>query len=155
MDNPFWQFSLSIYGLEGMPPICLALQDELGFDVNILLYAAWLAALDKRLTSPHLAGLEDRVRPWRQQVVQPLRALRRQLRQYPPAVAVREQLKQLELDSERQQQDAMWRYYGNSQPLPTVEGALWENLGELVDCMPDHRREAERQLTAFVGLVQA
>jgi uncharacterized protein (TIGR02444 family) len=154
MDNPFWEFSLATYGREGVPPVCLALQDELGVDVNILLYAAWLASMDEQLTSSHLAGLEDRVRPWRRRVVQPLRALRRQLRDYPSAAAVREQVKQLELDTERQQQDSMRHYYGNSQPLSAVEGTLRANLRELVDCLPGRREEAESSLQAFADLLQ-
>lgn len=155
MDNPFWDFSLVSYGQQGMPQACLALQDELGLDVNTLLYAAWLASMDQQLTQQHLQGLEDRVGPWRERVVRPLRALRRELRDYSPAAGVREQIKQLELDSERQQQDEMWHYYGNSRPLPAVEEALWVNLGELMQGLPDQRKEAETYLKVFVGLLQA
>ena len=155
MDNPFWEFSLAAYGLEGVSPACLAIQDELGVDVNILLYAAWLAATDRQLTRSHLAGLEDAVRPWRLRVVQPLRSLRQELRDYPAAASVREQVKELELNAERQQQDAMWHYYGNSEPPGVVEGALRVNLGALADSLPGYRGDAEKYLEVFAELLEA
>jgi uncharacterized protein (TIGR02444 family) len=37
-DDPFWRFSLDLYGRPGVAPACLALQDEAGADVNLVLY---------------------------------------------------------------------------------------------------------------------
>ena len=97
MSNPFWEFSLAHYALDGVPQACLALQDEFGLDVNVLLYGAWLAAMDRCLTLEHLEDMERHIAPWRDRVVQPLRALRRQWRDYPAASGIRDEIKRLEL----------------------------------------------------------
>ena len=39
-----WRFSLTVYGRAGVPAACLALQDEGGRDVNLLLYCCWVGA---------------------------------------------------------------------------------------------------------------
>jgi len=36
--NPFWDFSLAVWGREAVKPACLALQARHGIDVNILLF---------------------------------------------------------------------------------------------------------------------
>ncbi len=82
MSNPFWDYSLATYSLDGVASTCLALQDTIGLDVNLLLYAAWLARMDQRLSGEHLAGVEAEIVDWRERVIKPLRALRRQLQDY-------------------------------------------------------------------------
>jgi uncharacterized protein (TIGR02444 family) len=128
MSNPFWAFSLAQYALDDVPEACLALQDGFGLDVNVLLYAAWLAEMDASVTPAHLATLEAIIAPWRSRVVQPLRALRRQWRNYPQASGIRNEIKTLELDSERQQQDMMLAHYQSAATLPLAVRPLEENL---------------------------
>ena len=41
--DEFWQFSLEVYARPQVADLCLVLQDEHGFDVNILLLCLWLA----------------------------------------------------------------------------------------------------------------
>ena len=108
MSNPFWDFSLVHYAIEGVSPACLSLQDDYGLDVNVLLYAAWWGAQGLLLDEAHLAILEAEVAPWREQVVRPLRGLRRQWRQLPAAAELRDGIAELELLSERKQQDLMY-----------------------------------------------
>ncbi len=43
-DHPFWDFSLEVYGAEGVPPACLALQEAHQLDVNIVLFCCWTGA---------------------------------------------------------------------------------------------------------------
>lgn len=128
MENPFWEYSLAVYARGGVADALLALQDEFGLDVNMLLYAAWLAARGLRLDAAHLSPLEARVAPWREQVVRPLRQLRRQWRDYPEAGALRDLLKGLELQAEQSQQALMWDHFCAAAPLPEAPGALWHNL---------------------------
>ena len=50
MDLPssrFWDFSLEIYAKPGVAQACLALQDECGADVNLLLFCCWAGPLDE------------------------------------------------------------------------------------------------------------
>jgi len=128
MSNPFWEFSLAHYELDDVPQACLALQDEFRLDVNLLLYAAWLADINRRLTAEHLKGMDTVIAPWRTRVVQPLRVLRRQWRDYPQASGIRNEIKKLELDSERQQQDMMLAHHHSVAALPPAVAPLQENL---------------------------
>lgn len=131
MANPFWDFSLERYGADGVAPACLLLQDDFGLDVNLLLYAAWLAHRGQRLSEAHLEALERLVAEWREGVVSPLRALCRELRRYPAAATLREELKRLELQAERHQQDLMYGYYRTAPALPRDGEALSANLSRV------------------------
>jgi len=128
MSNPLWDYSVAVYSRDGVPRICLELQDCYGLDVNVLLYGAWLAVLDRRLTRPHLADMDAGVEEWRSKVVQPLRSLRRELRSYPAAAAIREDIKAVELRGERQQQDIMYELHRACDDHPAADQPLHENL---------------------------
>jgi uncharacterized protein (TIGR02444 family) len=135
MGNEFWTFSLATYAAEGVAECCLAVQDEMGLDVNVLLYATWLASRERKMTEAHLAALEACIRPWRQRVVLPLRALRNALRDYPDASLVREGVKELELQSEQQQQNMMWEFCNSMEALPLEKQPLEGNLSLLVQSL--------------------
>lgn len=47
--DAFWQFSLEIYSRPQVADLCLGLQDEHGFDVNIVLLCLWLARDEGRI----------------------------------------------------------------------------------------------------------
>jgi len=128
MSNPFWDYSFATYKLDGVATSCLALQDTFGLDVNLLLYAAWLARLDQRLSEEHLAAMEAVIFDWRDQVIKPLRALRQQLQGYPRAASVRDEIKTLELRAEQQQQDMMFAFFQQTAGLPKTPRPLRENL---------------------------
>lgn len=105
--NPFWDFSLAVYGRPGVPACCLALQDRRGVDVNVLLFAAW-AGLDCgiRLSAGELVRIDGSVAGWRDEVVRPLRALRRRAKAEDDAFHRR--MKAAELEAERVQQDRLF-----------------------------------------------
>jgi len=128
MSNPFWDYSLATYGLDEVANNCLVLQDSFGLDVNLLLYAAWLANMDTRLDGEHLAAVEAEIADWRDQVVKPLRALRRRLPHHARAAYVREEIKGLELRVEQQQQDLMFACFQQSGDLPRSPRPLRANL---------------------------
>ncbi len=69
--HPFWDFSLALYGREGVARACVALQDRRGLDVNILLFCCWAGSRGRRLDPADLKGLDAAVRPWREAVVRP------------------------------------------------------------------------------------
>ena len=150
MDNPIWEFSLAHYARPGVAQACLRAQDELGLDVNILLYAAWLASRDQPLPAAHLAGLEQATVHWRREVVAPLRALRRQWRSVPGAGPLRERLKALELDAEKALQDAIWDFHRSAPPASGCPADLATNLGRVfVLAGPGSEQAAlQRQLEA-------
>ncbi|NKB57241.1 MAG: TIGR02444 family protein [Alphaproteobacteria bacterium] len=122
--NPFWDFSLSVYALDGVSEACLRLQDQHGVDVNLLLYCCWVAQ-DACLTlaEADMAKVIGRVSEWKAHVVIPLRAARRALKGETDGIgpaareALRDQVKQAELEAERLQQDALF----DALKLPAVE----------------------------------
>ena len=110
----FWAFSLDFYSRPNVAASCLALQDDCGADVDVLLFALWCASRGHRLSTFELAGVDAAIDPWRKAVVQPIRLARRALKPAPPGsfdpaatAALREQLLSAELAAERLQQNAM------------------------------------------------
>lgn len=107
-NNPFWDFSLAVYARDGTAPACLALQDTKGLDVNLLLFCCWAGATGRSLQRSELETLVETVKPWRTDVIEPLRHLRRKLGtggDFDGASdALLKQLKSAELESEAVQQ---------------------------------------------------
>jgi uncharacterized protein (TIGR02444 family) len=125
-ENPFWAFSLAAYAKPGVADACLFLQDNAGLDVNLLLYCCWIASVrEQALTEDELRNAVGLTAEWREQVVSPLRQIRRGLRggaDGMPGDAVesfRSEVKRLELASERMQQDCLFAIAGPvSAPVP-------------------------------------
>ena len=109
MTERLRDFSLRIYGLPGIAPACLRCQDDAGADVNMILLLLWTAKGGVRLSPEKIAALDASVTAWRQEVVEPLRKLRRRLKS--PSLdasgAFRQRVKSLELEAERLEQDAL------------------------------------------------
>src|SRR5262245_11025073 len=112
--SPFWRFSLQFYRLPKVADACIALQEEAGVDVNLLLFLLWHARQRRRLTAAEVAALEGKIGPWRDVTVIPLRSVRRALKSPPALVeastakAFRNRIKSGELEAERLQQEAMY-----------------------------------------------
>src|SRR5690242_6327161 len=84
LDGPHWSFALRLYGRPGVSGACLALQDRLGVDVNVLLFALFAAAdAGKAIDENDVAEMDRAVSAWRADVIFPLRALRRRLKEGP------------------------------------------------------------------------
>lgn len=135
MHNPFWEYSCTVYANEEVAAVCLELQDAFNLDVNILLYALWLASQELVLELDHLQRLDAQVAPWRQEVVQPLRELRREAGELPQLEESYVQMKSLELDAERQQQDTMYQFFGALELAPSGTAPLRDNLLLVASCL--------------------
>lgn len=103
-----WAFALHLYAQPGVADACLRLQDEAGVDVMMFLMTIFAAVRRRVLLTPAEIGELDGVsRPWREQIVQPLRALRTRLKTGPlpaPSSATepfRSTIKAAELAAER------------------------------------------------------
>jgi uncharacterized protein (TIGR02444 family) len=120
----FWRYSLAIHARPGVPEACVTLQDAAGVDVNVMLYLLFLAESGWTFDDAALARLDAMIGEWRAQVVRPLRAVRRALKTdlgaFPAAQAqaLRNEVKRIELESERLQQVAM-----EQRALPQALGA--------------------------------
>ncbi len=96
----FRTFSQSLYGRAGVAPACLGLQDRRGLDVNLLLLCCWAGGQGRSLDREALAMLASAIGPWRANVVEPLRAVRRWLKANPESVAGAPDLRRRILDTE-------------------------------------------------------
>ena len=114
-QSAFWQFSLAFYARPKVAAACLELQDSAGVDVNVMLYLLFLAAQNRQVSRDEVARIDALAGAWREQVVLPLRTLRRALKTgiAPcPAEAneaLRNSVKRIELDAERIEQEAIER----------------------------------------------
>jgi uncharacterized protein (TIGR02444 family) len=103
-EEAFWRFSLAFYELPGVAPALLALQDRDSLDVNLMLFALWLGITGRGGVGADVLAEADRTTATvRREVVEPLRWLRRRLRQYLAAdiQKLREGVKTLELEGEK------------------------------------------------------
>jgi uncharacterized protein (TIGR02444 family) len=135
--SPFWRFSLGFYRRPGVAAACIRLQDEAGIDVNLLFYLLWLATSQRGLTGAEVAAIERQIAPWREQVVKPLRGIRRAIKTPPAAIdsataeAYRTKVKGLELEAERVQQEALYALAQSSAyatPAPSPDAAARANI---------------------------
>lgn len=120
-SSRFWSFSLEVYGDPAVQAECLDLQDRYGIDVNLLLFCAYVGAVDAA-AMPESAAQEagHLVADWHGDVVKNLRAARRALKpfaadpsphQAAAAAALRGTVKAAELEAERLEQSMLeqWR----------------------------------------------
>lgn len=106
-----WKFALALYEDEDVKAACLRVQARYGLSISLLLGAIWSGMHGQgRLGSTDLETAIRRGMEWHREVIDPIRALRRQLRLQPPAGAevptheLRHQLTQAELAAERIEQ---------------------------------------------------
>ncbi|HEY6981571.1 TIGR02444 family protein [Reyranella sp.] len=81
LPHPFWNFSLELYGGEGVAEACLDLQERRGCDVNVLLFCCWLGASGRpTLTAERLRTILKVSDVWQAEIVRPLREVRKLLK---------------------------------------------------------------------------
>jgi uncharacterized protein (TIGR02444 family) len=104
---------LQLYGKPGVAQACIALQDGLGLDVNLLLFCCWHGRAWRKLGEEDIRRAIAAVDGWQREVVQPLRAVRRRLKTGVPPIttgeceALRRKVNDLELEGERIAQAAL------------------------------------------------
>jgi uncharacterized protein (TIGR02444 family) len=113
--NPLWDFAIEMYARPGVEAACLRLQDEAGLDVMLLLFCLWLAAAGYgRIGAAELVEAMAATRRWREDVIQPLRRVRRALKGHlagvpaEPAAALRRDIGACELAAERISADLLF-----------------------------------------------
>ncbi len=120
--TPFWRFSLHFYRQPGVSDACIALQDNCGVDVNLLLFLFWLASEGRQLSADEVKKLDDNVRSWRELTIIPIRNTRRQLKGAATLIepgrqeAFRNKVKTVELEAEQLQQEGLYELF-RSRPL--------------------------------------
>jgi uncharacterized protein (TIGR02444 family) len=128
-NSPLWDFSVRFYRTPGLGDACIRLQDEVGVDVNVLLFLLWNASLKRRFSAAEVAAIDRHVAAWRQNAVIPLRNVRRALKAAPgplpagEAEVFRTKIKGLELEAERLQQQALDGYTPSTRLGETANSA--------------------------------
>ena len=146
-SNPFWTFSLALYDEPGVADACIELQDGSGVDVNLLLYCCYASACDVPLAVSDLQAVEAAISAWREEMVRPVRALRRR-----SEGELRDKLLEAELLAEHRQQQLMWANRSPGGDWPDARGAtvlLAANLAALADTFGI----ARQRLASFEALV--
>jgi uncharacterized protein (TIGR02444 family) len=109
LDNPFWRFSLAVYSAPGISAECLALQEGIAIDVNLLLFCAWLGAKRHVVLTP--ADLEDiaaNIGEWHERIVRPLRGIRQALKVVAGDTPFYAKVKGIELEAEQIEQAILY-----------------------------------------------
>lgn len=127
IDSESWGFALKLYAEPGIADACLRLQARYGVDVMMLLIAAFAAIRRGVVLTPlEIAEMDGVCRPWREQIVLPLRGLRTTLKAGPaPAPGegserLRSSIKSAELSAERLQNELLAHWLANRTPVPRV-----------------------------------
>ncbi len=115
-----WQFSNRVYRKPGVAEACLRLQNGMGADVNLLLFAAWYGVTRGVLNEQLIAETQRVSVSWSGAVVKPLRGARTWMKQVADDLLtehsdsvqqqfrkLREQIKSTELQAEHLQQNML------------------------------------------------
>lgn len=140
LEAESWAFALDIYARPAVADACLSLQREAGVDVMMLLVIAFAAVkLRIPLTPAEIRELDEACRPWREQIVWPLRAIRSGLKSGPlPAPSgeteqFRSKIKTVELASERLQNQLLAERLPQRSPRPDTVTA--EEIHTILGCV--------------------
>jgi uncharacterized protein (TIGR02444 family) len=120
-SRELWSFSVAFYDRPSVAAALLALQDEAGLDIGLLLFAMWLGLSGRgRLDAPRAEAAERAVRTLRLKLVEPLRALRRRLKTIidDDIQRLRESIKAIEIEAERA---ALSRLAANAGPISRLD----------------------------------
>lgn len=134
--NPFWDFATWAYGEPDVEKACLALQNRLGADVTMIMFCLWLA--ERGTSGSRLARYMGSAiklsRDWQRSFVEPLRNCRTSFKDFivntdmggdelDTATALRDRIKQCELDMEQLQMLAMYTLVGEDVAAEDVRSA--------------------------------
>lgn len=105
MASQLWSFTQDFYARPGIEQACLTLQTS-GANVCAVLCGVWLGLEGVACSDQRKEEIRQLATPWQEDVVQPLRELRTRWKTKAVGdaqwTALREQLKALELDAERE-----------------------------------------------------
>ncbi|MGE8360679.1 TIGR02444 family protein [Pseudomonas sp.] len=147
MSTDLWRFAEHLYQRPGIEAACLHLQGE-GADVCLLLCAAWLEQRKAAFGPVRAEQLRQLTLPWQQEVVVPLRQIRQRWRTAAlhdtALAALRERLKRLELDAEREQLERLAAVSCDWPEQAAEEQVMW--LEALAPHLTDEGRDALQTL---------
>jgi uncharacterized protein (TIGR02444 family) len=155
-----WRFSLAVYARAGVAPECLDVQERFGADVNLLLFSAYLGAIERVvLSKDDLGQAAAVVDGWHRDVVRTLRRTRRTLKPLSEAGAgplanetasLRARVKAAELEAERIEQAMLWTSW-RARAMPpqraAAQDALAANVRAVLLASGARERDADQGCT--------
>lgn len=108
LDNPFWQFSLTVYQQPNCADFLLDAQNRYGIDINVLLFIGWLAHEQKSLKLSPM--FKSTINDFQQGTIAPIRKIRIAVKKMKNAEFY-EALKRLELLAENLEQQRLYRLF--------------------------------------------
>jgi len=125
----FWAFSQAIYADPEVAAAALRLHDAQGRDVNLALYCLYAGFVAGReLDEGALACLAAAVESWNEEVVRPLRAVRRRLKGREDAAELRAGVAAAKLEAERLAQARLVAAGPAGPPAEAAAATAWRNL---------------------------
>jgi uncharacterized protein (TIGR02444 family) len=128
MTSDLWSFALGLYSQPEIEKTLLRAQDQ-GADICLLLCAAWLEQRGCACSESRANGLRSLAHARQDAVIRPLRRLRQQWKaaaaQDSQLAVLREGIKALELQAERQLLQQLATYCHNWQPVSDLPSASW------------------------------
>lgn len=136
-ENPLWTFSLVVYAEAGVQEECLALQERLALDVNLLLLCAYAGVRGVTFSGHDVAAAAGAVAGWHSDVVRPLRSARRALKAIArdDAATLRTEVKSAELKAEQIEHAMLWAWW-RQRPAGAAadpQAALTANVRRLLE----------------------
>ncbi|PVZ63928.1 TIGR02444 family protein [Pelagibaculum spongiae] len=122
-ESQLWDYGCSLWENTHIRDSFLKLQDEDGINPLLVMAASWLASRQIKLNSVRIAELSNRISPWNDQVVKPLRNARRFAR-VQGQHKLADDIAQAELDAEKKV--LQWLQDATSSWKKTEAGALLE-----------------------------
>ena len=156
-----WDYATAVYSRPGIAESCLWFQDHCRGDVPVILFISWCSIRGVVVNHRLLAQVEQMVSEWHQDVVMPLRGLRRELKRDSKSIAqeavcaFREKIKALELEAEHLELNALetLSYDETASPVPVsdqkrlIASGLIQYFGQL-ECDVDEQIKA--RISAFI-----
>lgn len=127
-----WEFAVAIYEMVGVKQACLSIQARYGLSISLLLGAVWTGAHGYgRLGATEMETTVRRAVEWHREIIEPMRELRRRLRQPPPGLErrterLRHQVLEQELEAERIEQRLFLEDFPRL-PAATAERERWRD----------------------------
>ncbi len=108
-----WDWAVKVYDLKGVADTLLRMQDEDGLNVNAILWCIWASSNFDSLTPEQVSHIFAGNRWWQQEVVSPLRVIRRKMKSSRKrnndyhTLTFRKSVKELELLAEKNELAAL------------------------------------------------
>ena len=152
-DNDFWRFSLAVYRQDRVAEECLALQESIGLDVNLLLFCAWTGSQSTVLSSANIQGASSSVAAWQDRVVRPLRSARQYMKLLEGGEIedLRARVKGVEIEAEQVEQAILFAYSKDIQgnrPGTDPLSAIVQNVKKYIEIRSGVEQARSSELSA-------